>query len=298
MDFPSHWDPARHSTAVQIQKSLEDYLLTKRMAFPRFYFLSNDELLEILAQSREPRAVQPHVRKIFDAIAYLEFVDEPDPKEDDEENKKITSTMMRSAETEEVRFSSGVPIINNVENWLTEVERAMRQTLYDQMWKAVCEYTEEGRTKWFFHYAAQITLTVDQVVWTVGVELAIKARHDGDADGVKKFLKFSLTQVCRELSCASLPAHDSARRRPGAPEGVRQWFAAFSSKGPSNSCAASSPSSSGRYSSAAAYSTAAFIRQMRPGGFVPARGLRCARVHACVCAPCHAHPPRSWPLTR
>ncbi|CAE7499104.1 DNAH6, partial [Symbiodinium sp. CCMP2456] len=62
-------------TLDQIQKQLEDYLLSKCVAFPRFFFLSNDELLEILSQAKRPQAVQPHLRKCFDNLVKLRFGD-------------------------------------------------------------------------------------------------------------------------------------------------------------------------------------------------------------------------------
>lgn len=55
----------------EIQKALDMYLETKRQIFPRFYFLSNDDVLEILGQSQNPGAMQPHLKKCFDNIKSL-----------------------------------------------------------------------------------------------------------------------------------------------------------------------------------------------------------------------------------
>lgn len=131
----------------EIQKGLEDYLETKRSAFPRFYFLSNDELIEILSQTRNVYAVQPHLAKCFDAIKKVEFTPVDDSKE---------IIGMFSPENEFVEFAESVFAEGPVERWLASIEQMMIQSLYDKTKVALNDYPEDGtqRDEWLFSSAA------------------------------------------------------------------------------------------------------------------------------------------------
>jgi dynein heavy chain len=68
-----------------------DLLETKRNKFPRFYFLSNDDLFEVLGQSKDPFAINKHVNKFFPGIRRLDFTNlAPHAKTDNEKKWAVT----------------------------------------------------------------------------------------------------------------------------------------------------------------------------------------------------------------
>lgn len=58
---------------VLCEKALAVYLETKRLAFPRFYFVSSADLLDILSNGNQPELVGKHLTKLFDSIAKLKL---------------------------------------------------------------------------------------------------------------------------------------------------------------------------------------------------------------------------------
>jgi dynein heavy chain len=149
----------------QIQKDLEDYLETKRMAFPRFYFLSNDELLEILSQAKEPRAVQPHLRKCFDNLVLLEF---------GPESGSSDILAMFSSEKERVSLGKNLKARGNVEEWLTAVEKKMKESLHSHMKAGLIDYDAKPRDEWIAYHPGQIVATVAQMTWARDTEAALR----------------------------------------------------------------------------------------------------------------------------
>jgi dynein heavy chain len=148
----------------KVLKSLREFLETKRSAFPRFYFLGDDELLDILSQTRDPTAVQPYLSKCFDAIKSVEFAKKP-------------STAMRgmvAPDGERVEFSESVYAEGPVEYWLREVETMMMRTVRDNAIEALNAYpTKNERLEWIFAgFPAQCVIMVDQIMWTQNVSRA------------------------------------------------------------------------------------------------------------------------------
>ena len=93
-----------------IQRALDDYLDRKRRSFARFFFLSNEEMFDILSKLRDPKCVQPHLKKCFEGLTVLNFAEEAG-------SDLILS--MESAEGEKVELSPNLRARGPVEEWLS-----------------------------------------------------------------------------------------------------------------------------------------------------------------------------------
>ncbi|KAM6202366.1 dynein axonemal heavy chain 6 [Rhynchocyon petersi] len=199
----------------QIQKCLEAYLESKRVIFPRFYFLSNDELLEILAQTRNPQAVQPHLRKCFDSIAKLEFAlviptEGKIPGMEGEPEKVYTNDIlaMLSPEGERVNLGKGLKARGNVEEWLGKVEEAMFSSLRRLFKAAIADYQVKPRTEWVTSgHPSQVILTVSQIMWCRDLTDCLEADDSDCQKALEAFerINFERLNALAALVRGSLP---------------------------------------------------------------------------------------------
>lgn len=154
----------KHNVSLdKIQKRLEDYLETKRAAFPRFYFLSNDELLAILAQAKNPAAVVPHLSKCFDALVSLEFGQSTSTTGAGSGNVDILA--MISPEGERVPLGRNLKARGNVEDWLLALQSSMELSVHKLMKAALLDYREDRRNEWLVEHPGQCVAAVAQMIW-------------------------------------------------------------------------------------------------------------------------------------
>lgn len=162
----------------RIQKSLDQYLETKRMVFPRFYFVSDDDLLEILGQSKDPMAVQKHIKKCFEGIKNLKM--HPPAGQ----VKTFEASMMNSPDGETIPFADNVVIDGPVELWLVQVETAMRRAVAKLLSTSIVAFKGK-KEKWVKDTAGQLLITTGSIVWTTDCSKALQAISGGSKGALK-----------------------------------------------------------------------------------------------------------------
>jgi dynein heavy chain len=189
----------------------------KRALFPRFFFVSDPVLLEILGQGSEPVSINAHVRSIFDNIAELQF------------SAGVRAGLFRiismsSNEGEVVSMAKPVEIFGNIEEWLTRVQTEMFRTVKLLLHAGIFEFTSfheefsvsksvevvEVFSEFVLERPAQALKCAIQTIWVLIAEGGLEeARQDKSA---MPFAQRHINRILRELVMLTTKALTSLQR--------------------------------------------------------------------------------------
>lgn len=158
----------------KIQKALGEYLERERISFPRFYFVGDEDLLEIIGNSNDTMRIAKHFRKMFAGLAGLIM------------DQESIVTGFTSKEGEEVRLKRPISILKmpKINDWLAALESSMKYSLAEYLneallhFQSLCNTAEidsDSFNEYIAKFPAQIVVLGAQVAWSSSVESALSA---------------------------------------------------------------------------------------------------------------------------
>ena len=185
----------------KIQKSLDQYLETKRQYFPRFYFLSNDDLLEILGQQKDPEQVQKHISKCFVGVNKMQLI-QPGVAG----NKTIEAYGLEASDKE------SIPLVHKCRRrwaggkWLLLLRRPCFLPSRSRC-RGRMVHTGEEKDKWIHDWPGQLLITQGKVVFTADCRKALESIVKGNKKALKQVKKRQVSYIGRlsDMVRASCP---------------------------------------------------------------------------------------------
>jgi dynein heavy chain len=163
------------------EKALNEFMDSKRLAFPRFFFVSPADLLDILSNGNQPSKIMCHMPKIISAMETLVLREEG--------IRPFAEAMVACVGTETVQFGDFTKkLLGKVEIYLEEVLCMMRDSLKDLSLKSLKKFGEIDKETWLQQDPAMVTLLINNCSWVIGVENSFSKVAGGDKNAVEKAL--------------------------------------------------------------------------------------------------------------
>uniref|UniRef100_A0AAQ4PH56 Cytoplasmic dynein 1 heavy chain 1 n=1 Tax=Gasterosteus aculeatus aculeatus TaxID=481459 RepID=A0AAQ4PH56_GASAC len=197
----------------KIQKALGEYLERERSSFPRFYFVGDEDLLEIIGNSKNVAKLQKHFKKMFAGVSSILL------------NEDSTVVLgISSREGEEILYKTPVSITDHpkINEWLTLVEKEMRVTLAKLLAESVTEVTSFNKgtaidlsqyIKWIDSYQAQLVVLSTQIAWSENIEFALTSISGGGDIELMQVVLSNVQATLNVLADTVLMEQPPLRRR-------------------------------------------------------------------------------------
>jgi dynein heavy chain len=168
-----------------INRNINEFLDKKRNDIYRLHFISNDEMIVLLANADKVETVQQYISKLFENVNKLQF------------NARDTETSFDaviSREGEVMKFgiyylikdrekmesiNKGVTPLSiadkPISEWLLETEKLISETLSKQIDYAIKDIVDQDiRDEFYLNHNAQAISVVSQYYWTMNTALSIQ----------------------------------------------------------------------------------------------------------------------------
>jgi dynein heavy chain 1 len=156
---------------LKIQKALGDYLERERTAFPRFFFVGDEDLLEIIGNAKDVPRVAKHFKKMFSGINDVVL------------NEAGNITGICSRDAEKIALKNHISVSERkINEWLSDLELEMKLSLAEELknctasFFAVFQDVEKSKfLSWVEQFPMQLVVVAAQIVWTSFIEKSLSA---------------------------------------------------------------------------------------------------------------------------
>ncbi|KAI5710267.1 hypothetical protein M8J75_007144 [Diaphorina citri] len=182
-----------------IMRVLEQFLESKRQIFPRFYFISNELMLEMFGYTKRPDLIMAHYKKLFNGIEKIEF------QTSTKQAGPMEALGMYSSEGEYVTFDkpeyAGKKQINE---FLLSIEKAMQACLSTHLTSVSDELklNPHKRDAWVKKNIGMLCILASQIQWTANCTWALESSRTRKSRKPLKSLKKKQNEFLSKFSDA------------------------------------------------------------------------------------------------